>query len=110
MEPKVNTLHWVRSTTEEGVVQAFVNVTDFMGETYDSEYIVRPDAQIGLAPIIRKWLEDNKDKYVLLPPTEFAVTKEDVRLELNRRWALGFVYNFGDWRGQDGGDCAKPFM
>ena len=54
----------VSDTDEPGVYLAKVDLTDMVGERYTCEYVVRPDDNFGLAPVIRsavsQWIADGR--------------------------------------------------
>jgi len=66
----------VSGTDEPGVYLAKVDLTDMAGERYTCDYVVRPDDNFGLAPVIRnavsQWIADGKpvDPYTPQPPTK----------------------------------------
>lgn len=62
----------VAETNEAGVYVAKVDLTDTEGERYICDYVVRPDDDFGLAPVIRsavgQWIADGKTVYPYTPP------------------------------------------
>ncbi|AFL52833.1 hypothetical protein ABIE78_001277 [Sinorhizobium fredii] len=55
----LNEVHAIFATAEPEVYELSINLTDMSGQTYDGEYLSRPDDTFGLNPIIRKWLAEN---------------------------------------------------
>ncbi|AWI60338.1 hypothetical protein [Sinorhizobium fredii] len=71
MTPSLNNVYSVSATEEEGVYILECNITDMQGDTYDAEYVTRPDDSFGLNPTIRQWLSDNPEFPIEahVPPT-----------------------------------------
>jgi hypothetical protein len=55
----LNEVHAISATAEPEVYELSINLTDMSGQTYDCDYLSRPDDAFGLNPMIRKWLADN---------------------------------------------------
>lgn len=89
----------VRATADAEVFIVDVDITDMNGDRYRCDYVSSPDDGFGLAPFIRKWLNDNAGSYEILPYAPPAPTLNDVVAERKRRLSLGFDYDFGDARG-----------
>lgn len=63
----------VGETDEAGVYLAKADITDIAGERYTCDYVVRPDDNFGLAPVIRaaidQWVADEKPVQPYDPPS-----------------------------------------
>jgi hypothetical protein len=55
----LNVVHAIVETAEPDVYELSINLTDLRGQTYDCDYLSRPDDTFGLNPIIRKWVAGN---------------------------------------------------
>ncbi|WP_026621284.1 hypothetical protein M728_001851 [Ensifer sp. WSM1721] len=88
----LNEVHAIVETAESEVYQLSINLTDMSGQTYDCDYLSRPDDAFGLNPTIRKWLADNPYFSVqsYAPPTA-----EQIRASMSslsaRQLRLGLV-------------------
>lgn len=86
----------VSDTDEPGVYLAKVDLTDTAGERYTCDYVVRPDDNFGLAPVIRdavsQWIADGKpvDPYTPPPPEE---TRASMPPLTSRQLRLALVMN-----------------
>lgn len=76
----------VAEANEAGVYVANIDLTDMTGERYTCDYVVRPDDNFGLAPVVRdavsQWIADGRsvDPYTPPPPPEpEPPTVEDYR-------------------------------
>ncbi len=92
-QPTLNSVSAIRDTNEAGVYVLMVNITDSNGETYDDQFVSRPDDPFGLGPAVRQWLSENPDFPVspYIPPTPeelrglmSPITKRQLRLALIR--------------------------
>ena len=95
MKMSLNHVHSVAATGEAGVYLLNVNLTDIAGETYDCDYVSRPDDAFGLAPTIRAWLDENLPSTTVDPYT--PPTVEEMRAALPpltaRQLRLGLIAN-----------------
>lgn len=89
---ELNVIHAVIATAEPDVYQLSINITDLSGQTYDCEYLSRPDDSFGVNPIIRKWLADNPN-FPIQPHTPPAA--EQIRASMpslsSRQLRLGLI-------------------
>lgn len=87
----LNTVYWIQAKSEPDVYLLFINMTDGYGETYDAEFVSRPDDTYGLGPIVRQWITDNPgfpiQQYV--PPTT-----EEIRAAMPTLQRLDFKTRF----------------
>ncbi|GEC30472.1 hypothetical protein EFR01_06430 [Sinorhizobium fredii] len=65
----LNEVRAISATGEPEVYELSINLTDISGQTYDCDYLSRPDDTFGLNPTIRKWLADNP-KFLIQPYTQ----------------------------------------
>lgn len=72
----LNEVRAISATGEPEVYELSINLTDISGQTYDCDYLSRPDDTFGLNPTIRKWLADNP-KFLIQPYTQ--PTGEQIR-------------------------------
>lgn len=61
MAMSLNSVSTVYATSEPDVFNLACNITDFYGETYDTQFCSRPEDPFGLNPDIRAWLAANPD-------------------------------------------------
>lgn len=92
---ELNQVISVRATKETNVYSVRVNITDADDDTYDVDYISRPDDPYGLNPKVVKWLKDNAGQYQVQPYQ--APTKTEMRLAMppisKRQLSLALVRN-----------------
>ncbi len=91
----LNTVYTVRATQEDSTYNIHCNITDYLGEAYDTDYCSRPDDDVGLNPTIRQWLRDNPDFQIEAytppdPPTEDELRQRMPSLTA-RQLRLGLV-------------------
>ncbi|WP_037386509.1 hypothetical protein [Sinorhizobium americanum] len=90
---ELNLVHVVVATEEPDAYELSINLTDVSGQTYDCEYLSRPDDSFGLNPIIRKWLADNPN-FPIQPHTPPGV--EQIRASMPslsaRQLRLGLIH------------------
>lgn len=63
----INTVYKVYATNEPDVYVLYVNITDGNSETYDCNYVSRPDDPYGLNPMIRAWLAEHLGSIEVVP-------------------------------------------
>ncbi|WP_051000065.1 hypothetical protein [Sinorhizobium fredii] len=88
----LNEVYSIEATSEADTFVLSVNLTDIHGDTYDCEYVSRPDDGFGLNPAIRQWLTDNPE-FPIVPYA--APTDEEIRASMPsltaRQLRLGLV-------------------
>lgn len=95
MALSLNAVHSVAATAEDGVYVLNVNITDAHEETYDCDYVSRPEDAFGLNPAIRVWILENLSSVQVIPYT--PPTTEAARLAMPpitaRQLRLGLIAN-----------------
>lgn len=83
----------IHTTEEQGVFIVSVEITDMNDERYTCDYVSRAEDKFGLAPEVRKavneWLASGK---TLKPPKVYSVTRGDVNTERDRRISDMFTF------------------
>lgn len=95
---KLNQVYAVTALQTDGSYTIRCNITDFVGDTYDCDYVSHPDDTYGLNPVIRKWLTEHVDDYEIIPysiPPEPSIEEQRaVMLPLTaRQLRLGLIRN-----------------
>jgi hypothetical protein len=91
LPPVLNTVYWIQAKGEPDVYLLFINMTDGYGETYDAEFVSRPDDTYGLGPTVRQWIVDHPDFPIqpYVPPTI-----EEIRANMAPLQRLDFKTRF----------------